>query len=169
MRLNRLIENGKTLAIHQVVTLNQHAEENGIGWCGLRVEILVLKQNRFVDSYTVGIHALADFVDGFHDLDGEVEDRTGYWLTTEEAFNRYLDIGPCKNQYIKKNLIFKEKHLKGMKCQILGSIGDDYMIELEEDVCGTSADGLGKKGHCITIPQDSLGEKTKKSKRAKKK
>jgi len=69
----------------------------------------------------------------------------------------------------------KKHSLKGMKCTLLRDIGHgEYsFVELEEDVGGGSADGLGKSGHCVLVPAESLKEilvpKKPKPKKKKKK
>jgi hypothetical protein len=68
---------------------------------------------------------------------------------------------------ITKDVEFKKHPLKGMKCRIVTSLSNgDHIVELEENVGGLSADGLGKQGHCVVISPSHL--KTVKEKKSKK-
>lgn len=58
---------------------------------------------------------------------------------------------------ISKDMNFKGRNLKGMKCQFLIEVDSDTaFVELEEDVGGCSADGFGKTGHCVVVNKGIL-------------
>lgn len=94
-------------------------------------------------------------IDDWSDLNGQVESRRGRWFTATEL-RRYIKV-PDGQMVIDKDVNFKGRNLKGMKCQFLIEVDSDTaFIELEEDVGGCSADGFGKAGHCIAVNKRML-------------
>jgi len=76
---------------------------------------------------------------------------------------------------VNKNFPFRKKNLKDMRCKVISPMpgSAESLVEFTENVGGCGADGLGKGGHCLIVPNDALSpvkEKVKtKSKRNKKK
>lgn len=69
------------------------------------------------------------------------------WFNVELA-------GPME---INCHYLFRKQNLKGMKCRVLALLDRrDVIVELEKDVGGNSADGIGKRGHCIPIKKEFL-------------
>jgi hypothetical protein len=56
---------------------------------------------------------------------------------------------------IKDEFVFRRKNLKGKVGNIISQLPGSQMlfVEFDEDLGGCSADGLGKAGHCVMIPQ----------------
>jgi hypothetical protein len=57
---------------------------------------------------------------------------------------------------VNRDYKFRKQNLKGMRCRVLAPLGRDVVVEMEEDVGGSSADGIGKRGHCIPIKKEFL-------------
>ena len=169
MLVNHIDVKGRRIKTGDTFTLNLIAENHSDGWDGLGVRIGALSTspgNEGGPGTKIGIIA-DERSDHFHTLDGMAPERKGYWLTLEEAF-AYLDLVQLKQQYIISDVIYRKTNLKGMKCNIISSIGEnDYMVELEEDIGGSSGDGMGKKGHCIPVPTKIVGSKATKEKQKK--
>ncbi len=72
---------------------------------------------------------------------------------------------------IKKDFEIGGKNMKGAEVTVLGTFADGKnsfsVVEFKENVGGHSADGLGKKGHCWSVPAGTL--KTEKKSKSKKK
>ena len=88
--------------------------------------------------------------DDFHDLDGNVDHGHGWWVQAKDLEGNFSPAGPVK---VATDFKFKGKNLNGMKGRVIAHLKDSghLMLELTENVGGSSGDGMGKKGHCILI------------------
>lgn len=95
-------------------------------------------------------------------LNGEVPDYCGVWVHPDFLDRHFVLDRSGDKMIIRGEFIFKRKDLKGKPCKIVGTLPDSkiILVELQENVDGCSADGLGKAGHCILIPRKFL-EKAK--------
>lgn len=91
----------------------------------------------------------------WHNLDGMVKDGHGWWIHKNVAKKIFLPW--TENQpEIKTDVMYKNINLKGMKYRVVSRVDKVSFIELEQDVGGGSADGYGKKGHCILLENKFL-------------
>lgn len=97
-------------------------------------------------------------LESWGDLNGKVPPCCGLWISVKVMMNHFeLDrIG--RKVVIKDKFVFKRRNLKGKVCKIVGILPSSKImfVELQEHIDGCSADGLGKAGHCILIPQKHL-------------
>jgi len=136
--------------------------------------IVVIKTDRSNETLLFGITPEnGRAVKGWHDLDGRLNKENGYYVEVAhltKCFNR----GPI-DMVVNKNFPFRKKNLKDMRCKVISPMpgSAESLVEFTENVGGCGADGLGKGGHCLIVPNDALSpvkEKVKtKSKRNKKK
>lgn len=144
--------------------MRSNANAPKIGLCPEGVEV---KIKTICDKGLVGLQSPKPF-EGWSSLEGIVPRGCGYWAshdTVVELFDKmssdFVIKGPAK---------FKKKSLDGMKCRPIASVGPGlYFVELEENVGGGSADGLGKKGHCVLVSTDHLTKSSPPKAKTKKK
>lgn len=100
------------------------------------------------------------------DLGGITPSYQGYWATPDCIYTNFDIIR--EEMVVHHNIQYKNRNLNGMKCTLLKNIDINHtrhsFIELEENVGGGSADGLGKIGYCVPVPTTSLTKVTKKLK-----
>jgi len=155
---------GKIIRVGDRLRGNYSAPERGFGREGDMVTVI-----RITSDKRLGIRS-EKRLEGWGDLDGLVPRRQGYWATREVIHDNFDLVEP--KFIVNANVQHKKHSLKGMKCTLLRDIGDgEYsFVELEENVGGGSADGLGKAGHCVLVPAGSLKEvPVKKKPKSKKK
>ena len=146
----------KKIRVGMHAIINSEGRHQGIGTAGDHIEIKVIRKNNGED---VKIGITGGYHDGWHNLEGLVPSHQGYWVTREQIFT-CVDLIGEKDLKIKGNLTFKGKKLKGKKCKILSSLEDGSMfVEFDENIGGTSCDGLGHRGHCIVVDPEMLGMK----------
>jgi len=112
----------------------------------------------FVRSSSIGLYSLDRKVDNWSDLDGEVENRRGWYIGISEL---EMCIGGIGEEY---EIVTPFEHrgvdLTGKPCRMLAGLDDgSVFVEFEEDVNGCSADGLGKAGHCVAVTTKILTKK----------
>jgi hypothetical protein len=80
----------------------------------------------------------------------------GLWIDSGTLFS-FFELFHCQKM-ITEDFNFKKRNLKGMKCRILchDSKQDQCFVELDDNVGGGSADGLGKTGHCVVLSSSLL-------------
>jgi hypothetical protein len=97
-------------------------------------------------------------VDQWGDLDGEVENRKGWWINKDNLAKCVSGWGGTYEVSVK--LEHRGVNLKGKSCRMLAGLDDGTVfVEFEEDVNGCSADGLGKTGHCVAVNTKLLTKK----------
>ena len=160
-----LIINGIEIRIGDPLTLNQHAPKICHAPEGLRVEIFAIRS----DGEDIGLYSPYEAVSGWHDLDGELDSSHRGWWVNRNQLAMLMDIEP-RIYKLKEGVVFyKGIDLSGRTCQILGQLDNGLVfIELEENIGGCSADGLGKAGHCIAVkPEFLIAVKQNKKARSK--
>lgn len=81
-------------------------------------------------------------------------------VTIENFVNSFVKgaIGPLvaeeifEKAEIKESYKFKNKNLKSLFGKVIKKASGYCFLELDENVGGGSADGLGKNGHCVAVP-----------------
>ena len=159
-----LVIKGRLFNWGDKVMLNRIASDNGICPPGTIVELFMWHPEH---EDTVGVYSNSP-ISNWHDLDGEVPSRRGWWLTVGELA-MYIDFISEKVQVVAKDFEFNGISLKDKECRVLASIERTGLVfvEFDEDIGGCSADGLGKRGHCAAIPQKFLKDMPKKASKNK--
>lgn len=130
---------------------------------GLQIEI-VLIDNYEDKQYEIGVYA-PDAPDGWHDLDEEIDEPNGYYFSHEDFVNyfrrdnAYKILG--KTFYFAGSTELKGRRLTGLKCKVLKKSQSHMLLEFEENIGGSSGDGIGKSGHCLisAYRKDYLSDK----------
>jgi hypothetical protein len=145
----------KRLCIGNKVRSTERAAENGI--CSADM-ILTVHQFKGDGELLVGLYSERR-LGGWGDLDGAVPSKQGFWATRDVILDNFELIS---NDYIiTGNESFKGKNLKNMRCKILhvDRRSGATFVELDKNVGGGSADGSGRRGHCVVVSQKSLVKK----------
>lgn len=140
----------------QLLTLNIKAPKYCSVPAGSKVEIYSW---HYDDPDVVGIVAVdPEYHNQWGDLDGEVDEGAGWWLGAKELIAISDLSGTVGRMIIKESHKFKSTELKGLECQVLANVDRTKLVfvEFEQDIGGCSADGLGRRGHCITVPRKIL-------------
>ena len=143
------------MRLGHVVTFNKKAAVRGIAPAGAKAE-LGFWHNDY--SSLVGMIALdPEYIDGWGDLDGEVDNERGWWMEMEELI-AISNINVKGDMVVSKNHKFKDIELKDMECTLLSYIDNTKLafVEFDKNIGGCSADGLGRRGHCIAVPTNIL-------------
>ena len=149
-----VVLNSRTFTLGSVLTLNEHAAKtcNGAPH-GLKVLIARIKKE--VPDIYVGLSCPDMYQEGWGDLDGEVEEGKGWWISVSNLEKSILEGG--ERYKVDGKVEFKGQDLNGRSCNILASFDNGMVfVEFEEDVSGCSADGLGKSGHCVAVNTNFL-------------
>jgi hypothetical protein len=106
-------------------------------------------------------------IGGFHDLDGMTSNGHGYYFRMTNFLKGHFEL-LGREMIVASNWNFRGRNFKGMKCKFITNVvsGLSY-VEFDEDVGGGAADGLGKAGRCVMVPQGILksAEKAKSKKK----
>jgi len=112
----------------------------------------------FIRDGSIGLYSQDQLVDQWSDLDGEVENRRGWWVN-KERLEKCIE-GWGGEYHVAGKLEHRGVDLKGKPCRMLAGLDDGTVfVEFEEDVNGCSADGLGKTGHCVAVNTKVLTKK----------
>jgi hypothetical protein len=149
--------NNKIFTAGQKFVANKYAESNSYCNTGLVVSLECIKMDG--GENLIGISSEKP-VPHWHDLEGRVSDKYGYWVRSK-PFLQCFNIVGVQKMVVKGDVLHKQINLNGKKCKVLKNIiapnGNKYsFVEMEENVNGGSADGLGKHGHCIILSTNSL-------------
>jgi len=119
--------------------------------------IVAISKNRSGSIEDVGIRSEQP-LPYWGNLSGKVPDKHGLWVTIDFIYEYFTPVNSAYKAAIKDTFMFKKKDLKGKPCKVVGNLSNSKIafIELQENVDGCSADGLGKAGHCILIPKKHL-------------
>jgi len=132
------------------------------GYAGLNVQIYKLKSG---SPAMVGLYSPGKRIEGWGDLDGEVESYKGWWISTAELAQCVQDDN--RRFEVSKDIEHRGVQLKGKICKMLANLDNGTVfVEFDEDVNGCSADGLGKTGHCVALNSNALKASKKKVKHA---
>jgi len=143
----------KTVTAGLMVEATKIAEEMGLCPTGLRP--IIHRISEINGEWQFALYSKGQKVDGWHDLEGELPNKTAFWVTIEELIAGFAFANDRAE--VKGIVMFKNRNLKGMTGRILGLMdGAFYFLEFDEDIGGCSADGLGKAGHCVAINREHL-------------
>lgn len=89
----------------------------------------------------------------WHNLDGKVRKGYGIYLNSVDLSAGYLK-RVSMHYIIQNDCAFNDLNLKGKECRLIhtNKREDVCLVELNENVGAGGADGLGKYGHCIFVP-----------------
>lgn len=159
---------GRTITLGEEVVVNvTGCEDYNLGNVGEVVKIkafgtdikeALVAGNTPRDNYQLGIESKVRH-GAWHDLDGLTKAGYGWWVRVREILQ---GTNPLQREMVVTAAVnFKKKNLKGMPCKLLASVGEkSALVEMEENVGGGGGDGLGRQGHCVLLPKNTL--KTKK-------
>jgi hypothetical protein len=146
--------NGRNYRVGDIITIKDGA--NKTIHCTPNLKCIIYCRNKN-DKNLIGLQAMQE-QSHWHDLDGHLDPGYGYWVNSD-TFRRIVSQGPEKVKVVKSFKI-GEIDLKGKTGKVVGFIEDkkypSTFVEFEENVGGCSADGLGKRGHCVAIPKSAL-------------
>jgi len=152
-----------TLKVGDWIRINAKGEARNIGQCGERAQIIGLIVEHAGDEEIRILLRKENKHPNWGDLGGKVPFGTGLSIYYYDLRN-WFDLR-CGGLQVAGDFVFKKKNLKGMGCKIVASLQNgEVFVEMDKDVGGGSCDGLGKRGHCITINESLLAIKTSKKK-----
>lgn len=145
----------KRIKVGDKLRSNERAYENGICKPGIIVTVSVIKS---VGEDMIGLSSTSRMT-GWGSLDGFVSPKQGYWVNRDSLMDNFELI--TNDHVVSADITFKKHSIKGMRCKILHTDTRTMysFIEVEKNVGGGSADGLGRSGHCIAIPHKALQRK----------
>lgn len=154
------------------IRLNQEGEAARLGSSGDEARVTSLHmQGSYVMDSMVELVRTGGPHENWGNLRESVTDGMGLHMYLADVLRCFDFHAFPKELCIDKDLMFRGKNLKGLKCKFLHRFkSGDSFVEFEEDIGGCSCDGLGKKGRCIVVNRSSLNErkKSKKEEEAKK-
>ncbi len=159
-KLKQVVIGDKKIKIGDKLRINGSGQGNGIGPSGVTTTVRYIKE---AGEIMIGLSS-PNRLDGWGDLDGMVDRRKGFWATRDTIIDCF-DL--VETEFlITEDYAFKNRNLKGMKANLIfqSKHADDCFIELDEDVGGGCADGLGKTGHCIVVPAKVLAKQSSREK-----
>lgn len=114
------------------------------------------------ESEIVGLFSPNKSIPGWHDLDGKVALRHGWWARFDQLVKT---IEPLDETYkVRIDAQSRGISLKNKTCRVICQPEESIVfVEFDEHVNGCSADGLGKAGHCVALPPDALSKVKEKS------
>lgn len=144
--------NGVKFSVGDRLQANAKADEENVCKEGRVVTIVYIRDQK---DY-VGIRS-DEYIPAWGSLSGKTKDGFGRYVRLSEISLFFKHVG-SEVLVIREDVFFKNRNLKGMKCRYLLSIegGSQSFIELTENVGAGGADGLGKAGHCVLVPDDKL-------------
>lgn len=155
---SKIVYQGIQMEVGMKAALNRDTSDNSVRQCE-PITIVAIKSDDGSGKFRIGI--CGEYHDHWHDLEGRCENGHGYWLTSDQAI-AWLVFEPRELTIIKEYK-FKGRNLRGMKCRNLSHMSDgSIFIEAEENIGGTSCDGMGKRGHCIIVDPEIVGMKRQK-------
>ena len=176
MLVPKAIIGGKIYRTGDKLRLETVSDVNGyVGLLELKMgailEIVVIKQSESNKTTLFGLCTTDNSTPcGWHDLDGFIIRNMGYFVETRHIVKNFSQ--RAEQMVVGQNFSFKKKNLKDMKCRVVSPMpgNSESVVEFEEDIGGCGADGLGRGGHCLVIPNNILRAEEKKVKaKAKKK
>lgn len=140
------------IKIGTVLFANRRAEDCGICSEGTKVSVHLIKRDGVV--IFLGLRS-DEYVSGWHDLLGTVDKGHGQWQTMDDFMKNFV-LQEVKYEIV--NTKFRGKDLSGKACKLITHAhGNRYaFIELDENIGGGSADGLGRGGHCIVVKPSQI-------------
>lgn len=149
--LKQLVIENEKVVIGDKCIITEFGMNNGFGPANIPFSICAFKK---ADEILIGIHSDIR-IRGWSDLNETVPSGHGLWITPSN-FKSNMKLMSTKYE-ICTNFKFKNQNLELMQCKILHRYKDgNVFIETDENVGGGSCDGLGKTGHCIILPRNTL-------------
>ena len=121
------------------------------------VRISIIKDNRKKSGYLMGIITDSGLrPEGWHNLDGYLTKNIGYFIEECHLLHNFAPV--ASSMIVSKSFSFKRRDLKNMECKVVSSMpgNEESIVEFKEDIGGCGADGLGKAGYCLVIPNNVL-------------
>ena len=109
------------------------------------------------DHSTIAVVSLGDSIDGWHDLDGAIEENKGYYLNPIQLATFFSPVDHKEVRgFISKPFEYKEQNLMGLEFKLIQVDEDNnlLLVEFDKDINGFSGDSMGRRGHCMLIPND---------------
>lgn len=163
MYVSKINVNGATYRINDKLRFINSNKIGGYGGLsGLSpneiVKIVVIKDGDG-DVPLIGIVPVSgERLEGWHDLDDNIRDRNGYYIEKHHLTRNFrLEVHRHK-MIVGDSFAFKQRELKDMECKVLSPMpgNKESVVEFKEDIGGCGADGLGKAGYCLVIPNKIL-------------
>ena len=109
------------------------------------------------EEIEVCLQSSVPFAD-WNDGGGITPPNCGWWFTTRDISACFTRIGANigKDLCIKKDFLYNNINLKDKKCKVLTSGAEGILLEFEENIGGSSGDGLGRCGHCLLVEEQLL-------------
>jgi hypothetical protein len=145
---------GHTLTVGDKRRVNTEGKRRGLGSVG---EVLTIEKIGGRDGSDTQIGLVANRRhEGWHNLDGNCPNGCGYWVSFSKAV-----MGTDKTDEVVEitgDVTFKGRKLKGRRARKLTTLSHAPMVfvEFDENIGGSSADGMGKRGHCALVPLEKL-------------
>jgi hypothetical protein len=106
---------------------------------------------------TIAVESMVGTLDGWHDLDGDLNDNLGYYmkLVQLDSFWQNTVIRDIRGKVI-DNYEHKGTDIKGYEFRLIQVDEESnlVLVELDKYVDGFSGDSMGKKGHCLLLPTE---------------
>lgn len=151
---------GKAFSFGDRIMLNHACGAAGVAPAGTIVELICWNDDH---ENMVGVYSETPIA-AWHELNGEVDMNHGWWLSLDEL-EMFIDWpGGARRFIVYKDFEYNGIQLKGKECTFHTGIDKTGLsfVEFDENLGGCSADGLGKRGHCIAVPSKFLKEAPKK-------
>jgi len=147
------VEGKATIVIGDRWISNELSFGNGVCHVGTEVVVKKLKQSH---STFVGVEAIGKSVVNWGNLEGDTPPGKGWYFTTETFIENFTLL---KSNFVVANgTKFNGVDISGMKCRLLSKskLLRCAFVELECNVGGGSADGGGRTGHCVPLPESAI-------------
>ena len=142
----------KRIHIGDMLRSNVNAAENGICNPNMTFTVRAIKDD---GELVVGLYSPLR-LSRWGDLDGRVPRRQGFWASRDCILDNFDLIR--NDHVIAGEESFKGTSLNGERCKVLHIDNRSSMafVELDKNVGGGSADGIGRHGHCVVVNSKSL-------------
>lgn len=91
----------------------------------------------------------------WHNLGGALPNKRGWWVHIKHVYEHTAKAD--ENLTVDGGFSFKGRSLDGMKCKRLFQLDSDTsMVEFVKEVGGGGADGFGRRGRCVVVPNKNL-------------
>ena len=149
----QLVIGNEKLTIDDKCIITRIGDINGYGLRNTLLSIWGFKEGRD-GGFLIGLYS-STYDMNWSDLDGHVTPGHGLWIRSSNFIDNILLVS--KKYEICTTVDFKNQNLKSMQCRILYEYDENNIfVETDKDIGGSSCDGLGKAGHCIILPRNTL-------------
>jgi len=160
MKVNSIKFNDIEVCVGDMLSLTLRAYDGGYGEVGDRVKVISISQDASKTSRSILFLRRDTYHPNWSDANGKT--KAGFGMAFEMCdFDAYFDKLNMP-MIICGTLVHKKRNLKGMECTVLARLTDEMVaVQFNEDIMGCSADGLGKRGHCLLVNKIMIKEKPK--------